>query len=91
MRNGRHSWSCTFVLVGNSNRKGGRRLFVAMSCLMSPPLVPWIVGVRILVRLGGVGVAQEFVLPLLMWQCGLPLLYVVLSRSCGAGLRAGVA
>ena len=90
-RDGRHSWSCTHILGGNSNIKGGCRLFVELACLMSIPLVPWTAGVRIPVQLVDVVVAQEFAPPLVMWRYGLPLLDMVLSRSCGAGLRSGVA
>ena len=34
--------------------------------------------------------ARDFLLPLVMWRCWLPLLDILLSRSCRAGLRFGV-
>ena len=77
---GCHSWSFTNLLGGNSNRKVGRHMFVARACLISSPLVPWTSGVRIPIRLGGVGVLRYFVLPLVMWRCVIPLLDMVLSR-----------
>ena len=36
MRDGSNSRSSKHFLGGNSNRKGSRRLFVALACRMSP-------------------------------------------------------
>ena len=90
-RDGCHSWSCTHFLGGNSNRNGGSFLFVALACMMSLSFFSWTARVWIPVQLGGVGVARDFLLPLVMWQYELLLLNMVLSRSCGAGLHSGVA
>ena len=90
MRDGSHSWSCTHLLGGNSNIKGGHRRSVALAFLLSPLLALWNYGVLIPVRLGGVGVAQDFAPPLVMWQYRLSFLDMLLLRSCGAGLRFGV-